>query len=232
MINSLRFVYRHGKHFIHEHPTLFPIIQRLRGYENEKFCGPNTDLCIEGYQSSANSFVYNVFRILRSDLNIAHHTHSLANVRRALSRGIPTLILFRDPTDAVPSMTARFHPSLEEGLYRYVRFYEFILAESAHLILTSFKEATEQFEDIVRKVEQRTELSFGEFDPCCVRRQTIEHIREWSKQHGEEDLISLPREKREEKKEMLRNRLRKLSEFQDAKIIYHRLLETNTPRRK
>lgn len=203
---------------------LFPIVQKLRGADYGTFCGPKTDFCIEGYQSSANSFIYNVFRLLRPDLNIAHHTHSVANVRRALSREILTLILFRDPSDAVPSMVARFRPSLEAGVYRYVRFYRFALSHSNQLILTSFEEVTERFERTVRRVQKETGFSFGEFDPDDVRRKTFEHIREWSSQNRTTGQMSLPRDERERKKAALRRGLSDVPRFEEAKALYRKML--------
>lgn len=199
---------------------LFPIVQKLRGADYGTFCGPDTDLCIEGYQSSANSFIYNVFRILRPDLKIAHHTHSVANVQRALSRRIPTLIVFRDPAEAVPSMAARFRPSLEASVHRYVRFYRFPPLHSGSLILANFEEVTEWFEETVRRVQKRTELSFGEFDLW----QTVEHIREWSKKYGSEAQMSLPRSERQERKDWLRHRPRESPQFRMATTLHSRPL--------
>lgn len=220
---TLRSMYWRLKHYVHEHPWLFPALQRLRGADYGTFCGSQADFCIEGFQSSANSFAYNIFRILRPDLDIAHHTHSVANVKRALSHEVPTLILCRDPVEAVPSMVARFHPSLEAAVYRYRRFYRFVLAHSSQLIVATFPEVTGPFENTVRRVERNTQLSFGDFDPEDVRRRTIEHIREWSSERGKEEQMSLPRDEREAEKERLRRRLKSLPQFRTAAETYRQL---------
>ena len=222
---TLHSVYRRVKHYIHEHPWLFPVVQRLRGADYGTFCSSKTDLCIEGYQSSANSFAYNIFRILRPDLDIAHHTHSVANVKRAIMYEVPTLILCRSPAEAIPSMVARFHPSLEGGVYRYRRFYGFVLSKADHLILADFAEITNSFDRTVRRVEKQTGITFGNFNIEEVRKKTIQHIREWSKKHGKEDQISLPKDEREQKKRALRRRLKSMTEFWETEKIYRCLMD-------
>jgi hypothetical protein len=217
--------YLQVKHYIHGHPVLFPWIQKIRGADYGTFCGTETDLCIEGFQSSANSFVYNGFRILQPDLDIAHHTHSIANVRRAFSFEIPVLILFRDPVDVIPSMSSRFHPSLKASVNRYIHFYRFVLRNSSKVILASFEEVTTDFATTIRRVEQQTEMDFETFDVDEVRRQTVQHIRNWSKIRGKEDQMSLPRQERESRKAELRARLPSVPRFEEAQTVYRRLNE-------
>jgi len=66
-----------------------------------------TDICIEGYPRSANSFAVGAFEHAQSaPVQVAHHTHVPANPMRACERGVPTLVLIRDPYDAVVSNVA------------------------------------------------------------------------------------------------------------------------------
>jgi hypothetical protein len=106
-----------------ERAWLFPLVQHLRGKSAGTFCDASTDLCVEGFESNANSFMVNVFRRLRSDLQVAHHTHSVANLKRSRQYDVPTVILFHDPVDAIPSLVSWFRPGLHEAVLRYIRFY-------------------------------------------------------------------------------------------------------------
>jgi hypothetical protein len=222
-MSPIHTAYLQLKYAIHGHPVLFPWIQQLRGADYGTFCSAEDNLCIEGFQSSANSFLYNVFRVLRPDLEIAHHTHSIANLRRALSFDVPALVVFRDPADAIPSMSARFHPALEASVYRYLHFYRFVLDHADDLILTSFEEVTENFPVTVRRVERQAKIPFGTYDAEDVRQRTIQHIRNWSKRQDKEEQISLPRWEREKRKATLRSRLPEVDRFDEARVVHQRL---------
>ncbi len=43
-----------------------------------------TDICIDGYPRSANSFSVRMFQQANPDTHIAHHTHSIANIQKAI----------------------------------------------------------------------------------------------------------------------------------------------------
>lgn len=77
-------------------------------FSTSQICGPDKDICVEGYPSSANSFLLNVLRQIRPDLTIASHTHSVANIKLAEKHGVPWVLLMRKPVQAVASRVARF----------------------------------------------------------------------------------------------------------------------------
>lgn len=100
--------FRHRlKWFIGARPRLyFPLFRRRSGYE-DLLVDDTTDICIEGYPRSANSFAVGAFEHAQSaPVQIAHHTHVPANPMRACERGVPTLVLIRDPYDTVVSHVA------------------------------------------------------------------------------------------------------------------------------
>ena len=55
-----------------------------------------TDICIDGYPRSANSFTVRMFRKANPEAVIAHHTHSVANIKKAIECGIPVVVLIRN----------------------------------------------------------------------------------------------------------------------------------------
>lgn len=100
--------FRHRlKWFVGARPRLyFPLFRRRSGYA-DLLVDDTTDICIEGYPRSANSFAVGAFEYAQSaPVQVAHHTHVPANPMRACERGIPTLVLIRDPYDAVVSHVA------------------------------------------------------------------------------------------------------------------------------
>lgn len=181
------------------------------------------DLCVEGFESSANSFMVNVFRRLRSDLRIAHHTHSVANLKRSRQYDVPTVVLFRDPVDAIPSLVSRFRPGLHEAVLRYIRFYRDVCGHMSEVFLVGFEEATSDFERVIRRFEMWSGLTFGTFNPEEVEHDVIRHIEEWSREREQEEEMSLPVEKREEHKAQLREKLRTVPSFQRTTELFRTL---------
>lgn len=208
------------KWWLHENPVMYPFLQRLRGQTWGTFCTSSTDMCIEGYQSSSNSFVYNVFRLLSPELSIGHHTHSVANLKRAVRYNIPTLILYRDPAAAIPSLVARFKPSLEEGVLRYVRFYRYVLDHTDAFILANFEETTQNIVATIQRVEEKSPLAFGAYDAEKIADDAVAHIQDWSERHGVEERMSLPKEERNIQKEILHQRLLTLPMYTEACQTY------------
>jgi hypothetical protein len=186
---------------------LLPLFQRLRGKTRGRFCTPEADLCIEGFESSANTYVFEVFRRLQDGLVIAHHTHSVANVKRALHWGVPVLILYRAPAEAIPSLVTRFRPRLPEALLNYIRFYEYVGSIRKRVILASFEEVTQDTETTIARVEQHTSLVFGPYDLARIDQDAREFIRAFAREHGTATSVSLPTEKRNQLKAEVREAL-------------------------
>lgn len=203
-----------------ERPYLFPAVQRLRDKRTGAFCTADTELCIEGFESSANSFLYNIFRTLKPSLNIAHHTHSVANLKRARKYGVPTIVLYRDPEDAIPSLVSRFRPDIAEAILRYVHFYQYVLAIRDHILLVSFQEATEEFDTVVQRLEARSRLSFRTFDPADIETRVVNHIEHWSARRSKTDEMALPVDERERKKNAIQSSLNDDPTYTEAQRLY------------
>lgn len=91
----------------------------------------HTRLCVSGFPRSANSFA---FHCLHTSLavepsRIAHHTHSHADVLRAVRRRIPVFVLIREPLECCLSLTVmrKDVAGLEDALRAYAHFHTGIL---------------------------------------------------------------------------------------------------------
>lgn len=95
------------KTFLGTRPQLyFAIFEGRTGYE-ELLVDERTDICIEGFPRSANSFAVTAFEQMQTNpVQVAHHSHVAANAMRSAKYGIPTVVLIRNPKDAVISKTA------------------------------------------------------------------------------------------------------------------------------
>lgn len=127
----------------------------LRGM-GDRLVRANTDLCIEGYQRSANSFFYRVVRRCNPKLRIAHHLHAIAQFKRAIRYGIPAVALIRNPTDTVSSLlTSDPRLSIDLALSTYRRFLQDLQPLADNLVVASFDQAIHQPGAIIAALNQR-----------------------------------------------------------------------------
>lgn len=85
---------------------------------------------LEGFPRSANTLATFRIAVANPDLPFAHHTHKPSQLIRAAKRGIPALILYRHPADAISSLL-KVDPSAYtaiECVRDYLYFYRTALA--------------------------------------------------------------------------------------------------------
>lgn len=124
--------------------------------------GPDTDLVVEGFPRSANTFVVAALRLsAEAPLRMAHHVHGPAQLFEAVKRGVPAMLLVRHPEEVVASLCVRY-PFLpfSVGLRGYVRFHRLLLPIRAKVEIVPFGEATEALARSVDRLNHRFGTSF------------------------------------------------------------------------
>ena len=140
-------------------PALYRFFARTLG--NQRLIGPDTDLVLDGFPRSANSFVEAAFSVSQAGrgLVLASHSHAAAQIVDATRRGLPTVVLYREPDAAVASFMEMkpdgFDPRLL--LREYATFYERILPVVERVALAPFSLSTRDFAAVV----VRTNRQFG-----------------------------------------------------------------------
>lgn len=82
-------------------------VKRWRHWSSEWVVTKLHDAVIEGFPRSANSFAHSAFREANNlELRIGTHTHSPAQVLQAVKWRIPTMVLLREPVEAVVGLLA------------------------------------------------------------------------------------------------------------------------------
>ncbi len=195
------------------YPALALPIQRLRG--RGEVIGPDTEIVIESFPRCASSFAVAAFRLAQEPHAsvIAHHTHTPAQVIRAVRRHVPALVLVRAPEDAVLSHVIHT-PSLtpEVSLRGYVRFHEPLLRHREGFIVATFEEVVGDFGSVIERVNARSGTSFRPFEHRPehlerIDREIEEDYRSRARSREElERIVPLPSERRREVKERLRAR--------------------------
>ena len=152
---------------IAQHPSIYLPLARLRRANRETVIRRDTEVVIEGFPRSANSFAVAAFRLAQPHpVRMAHHSHAAATVLAAARWNIPTLVLFRDPDEAVTSMLMRSAHNLHvrDGFRYYSAFYQRILSLRSSYVLASFDTATRRLGTAIRKLNERFGTDFAEFE--------------------------------------------------------------------
>ncbi len=160
-----------GRHVLRswlwQFPALYlPIARRRYPGPSPKVIGPETQLVIEGYMRSANTYVVHGFQFAqRQRVSLAHHLHAPAQLIAAVRRGVPALVLIREPEDAILSQV-QWEPdvSMRAALASYVRFYRALEPYVGGLVVATFPEVTDDLGSVIRRVNARFGTSFDAYE--------------------------------------------------------------------
>jgi hypothetical protein len=185
--------------------TLYGLSPRTRQLRVRK----TTELVIEGFPRSANSFVVVAFQqAQKKGISIAHHLHVPAQIQLAVRWKIPCIVLIREPLEAISSLLIRDKwrdPS--RTLKYYIRFYKTVLTcQPKRYLIADFKVVTSCFGDVIENLNNMFGVSFSSFNhsPSNVNR-VFSKLEEFEKKYGsaDEEMVSRPSKEREYKKEII-----------------------------
>jgi hypothetical protein len=170
----------------------------------------DTEAVIEGFPRSANTFATTAFELAQPNfVPIAHHRHVPAQVIAATRLGIPTIVLVRDPEEAVLSLFIWTpYITIKQWLKEYVRFHRRILPYRDGFVVARFEDVTTDFGAVIRRLNRQFGTSFREFDHTadnvarCI--EIIEQVDLKRKGKVEEARVARPSGERETMKDELR----------------------------
>ncbi len=119
----------------------------------------STNLVVEGFPRSANTFCAEVFRYLASEqLKIVSHVHHVAQVKQAVRLGIPTIVMVREPAGCLSSyLVAAPHASVRGVLREYVAYHNGLRRVLRSCLVVDFEELTSDPDSVV----ERANAKFG-----------------------------------------------------------------------
>ena len=150
------------------HPPLYlPFARwRYRRAGENRIVDRDTELVIEGFQRSGNTFAVVAFETSQGrPMRTAHHLHAAAQIVAAVRMRVPTLALIRDPAETVLSHMVR-EPgvSARQALSNWIRFYEAVVPLRDRVVVADFAEVTTDFGAVIRVVNSRFGTRFAEFE--------------------------------------------------------------------
>ena len=156
----------------------------------ERTLGHRTQIVIEGPRRSGNTFAVAAFELAQPNpVVVAHHRHAGVHVVGGVRRGLPALVLVREPQDAVLSyvLYERGRITVRQALRAYARFFEDVLPYLDGVVVATFESVTSDFGRVVRAVNDRFGTDFAVFEHTaenverCFARIEDEHRRRFGR---------------------------------------------------
>lgn len=141
------------------------------GQTTEALVDAKTELLIDGYEGSANSFAAYFFKLNQSrPVRLVHHTHAPVQIIKAVHLNVPVLLTIREPRGATLSLTSRWpFISVTQALHRYIKFYTKIEPYVSCCVLSPFEQTTQHLDQAIVAINQK----FGTyFDPIDMKKST------------------------------------------------------------
>lgn len=176
------------RHWVAFNPKRVFFVNLLSSYDQYRFkkvgkdprrkkITKETQLVIDGYRSSANSYLLRCLQqiIKESDFCYADHHHSPAMIIRAVEHNIPVLLCIRKPLDVCVSGARRWSMwSVEESLQHYETFYSLLVPYIDEMVVSDFhysiKNPLEVFSFLNESYDLGLDMSTIGFDSALAER--------------------------------------------------------------
>lgn len=191
------------KHFIGRFPSIFVPFYKLVGPgRNQKLLyGDDTELVIEGFPRSANTFAVVAFEQAQSrPVKSAHHLHVEAQLVKAALDNKPAVALIRNPEDCFRSLLIR-HPRTPVmwAVNRYIHFYTAVEKLGDKCLVVTYEDVTKDMGAVIRRINSRfnTDYDVPVHDDEMVKKvfKEVESINK-SLDQGKESHVARPSNER------------------------------------
>lgn len=153
------------------YPCIYMPLERMRRrllhpVTRDLIVGSRTELVIEGYPRSGNTFAAHAFRLAQGrDVSVATRCHAAAQVLEGIRRNLPCLVLIREPRDAAISAYVLSRGHLTPGflLRHYVRYYQTLEPHLHRIVVASFSQVSSDFGTVIERLNHKYQTEFRPF---------------------------------------------------------------------
>jgi hypothetical protein len=202
--------------YVRNNHKLFKTFTSLFNIKNS-LVNDNTDICVDGFPRSANSYTTYFVKVANKKLNVAHHTHSPINIKLALKKDVPMLILIRKPLPAISSLILKMETDknlhftlfIEYAFIRYKTYYNYVIKNHSNIIILNFEEFTKKPSLILKELDN-LRLVKESLNAYILHKKALQLLREEEKKlDREHNSTSIPDKKRKQDKREIKRYLKK-----------------------
>lgn len=163
---------RKGKYLLGHDPIFLPILLRLTPHGISRQITESTDLVVEGFPRAGNTFtVFALEDATEYRLRIVSNVHHPAQVKLAVARGVPTILIVRDPVDQLASYLAYGpHARPAAVIKEYCSYHRELLPYLDRLLICDFAQIVSDISSVISRINRRYSMNIPAFneDPANV----------------------------------------------------------------
>ncbi len=143
-------------------PIYFAIAPPLLGISDTSKVGfgsritSETDLVIEGFPRSGNTYCAESFRLISDEhFGVASHVHHVAQVKEAVRREVPTIIVVREPVACLSSyLLSGSHATVRGVLKEYTAYHESLSRIISSCMVVDFSDITSDIDSVIDRANR------------------------------------------------------------------------------
>jgi hypothetical protein len=161
-----RLAVRRAHKALGDHPAALPVVLRLTPLGTARRIHDGTQLVIEGFPRSGNTFAVFALRLAQpAPVDVTSHVHVPAQVKVAVRRGLPTLLCVREPVGTTTSLViAAPHLPVDRALKEYVHHHRQLVPLLDRCLVADFEQITADMGLVTEAVNERFGTTFVPFD--------------------------------------------------------------------
>lgn len=156
---------RRSRELVGDRPAFLPLVLALTPEGFSRTISPATELVVEGYPRSGTTFAVAAFALAQNrPVVVSSHVHVPAQVKVAVRRRVPTLVVVREPVDAAASLiVAAPHVSPVAALREYAHHHRQIVPLADQVVVATFDQVTSDMGAVICRLNTRFGTSFERF---------------------------------------------------------------------
>jgi hypothetical protein len=190
----------------------------------------NTDIVIEGFPRSANTFAVLAFQNAQNTKPvIAHHLHAQAQFILAKKYNVPSIAIVREPTEAISSLINRDKSiNVSQAAQRYIDFYRLVLQMKEDIVIAKFTTVVSDFSKVVAicntKFNCNFELPFNTEEEKIKLFSKISELNS-REENGDLSMIAMPHKSKDSLKASSTLKVQQCALLIEAKAIFNELVK-------
>lgn len=201
----------HARRPLARTPHVWDLAMYARPSKRVTLARPDSAIVIEGFPRSGNTFSVAAFALANGrDMHVGRHLHGAGHVLRAVRLRLPTVVLIREPRDAILSyLVRRSTLTPYDAALEYLDFYRTAWRVRRDFVIAPFDEVVTDFGAVIERVNRRFGTSLARYEPTPENEAAaFAHVEEMNRLEcrGEvvETHVGRPSHQREERKRELR----------------------------
>lgn len=204
------------------------ILSLKREATPDKWVSDKTEICIDGFQRSGNTFLTYYFQKFNPSTKLAHHTHSVLQIKEATQKQLPLIVTIRHPLESISSLVC-YDTRLSVGvaLYAYIYFYKSLL-KFPNAIFFDLKENKESPWKIIQAINTHFTTNFEA--PELSKKKMSQFLELMAVELPGPSVMSatIPNEIKQKEKAIIKQELIKYKHYRKAVKLYLELRKTES----